>query len=75
MPTSNPEKAQKELSWSSTRTIRESIENTYRFLSQKRKKEGSLEKSRVIHFVPYFPPHSGGVEMYAKEWAENYTKE
>jgi hypothetical protein len=25
--------------------------------------------------MPYFPPHSGGVEMYAKEWAENYIKE
>ena len=28
-----------------------------------------------MHFLPYFPPHSGGVEMYAKEWAENYVKE
>ena len=30
---------------------------------------------RVIHFLPYYPPHIGGVEMYAKEWAENYIKE
>ena len=28
---------------------------------------------RVLHFLPYFPPHPGGIEMYAREWAENYV--
>ena len=32
------------------------------------------KKFRVIHFLPYFPPHSGGLEMYAKEWAEKYVE-
>ena len=32
------------------------------------------KKFRVLHFVPYFPPHSWGLEMYTKEWAENYVK-
>lgn len=28
---------------------------------------------RALHFLPYFPPHPGGIEMYAREWAENYV--
>lgn len=48
----------RELGWKGTRTVRESIENTYKFLSQKRKKENTAKQSRVIHFVPYFPPHA-----------------
>lgn len=57
-PTSNPEKAMRELGWKGARTVRESIENTYKFLSQKRKKEHNTKQSRVVHFVPYFPPHA-----------------
>lgn len=73
IPISNPEKAERELQWSAKRTIEESIENTWKFLSRVRKQENSHKKPRVMHFLPYFPPHSGGVEMYAKEWVENYV--
>ncbi len=75
IPISNPEKAEKELGWKATRTIEESIKNTYTFLSSIRKIEKNTEKKRVLQFLPYFPPHSGWVEMYAKEWAENYVRE
>ncbi len=75
IPISNPKKAEKELNWKATRTIEESIKNTYIFLSSIRKIEKNTEKKRVLQFLPYFPPHSGWVEMYAKEWAENYVRE
>lgn len=75
IPISNPSKAEKELTWKATRTIEESIKNTWKFLSHVRKQESESKKPRVMHFLPYFPPHSWGVEMYAKEWAENYIKE
>jgi glycosyltransferase involved in cell wall biosynthesis len=53
--------------------LSESIENAYRFLKKKRE-QSTWKQKKVVHFVPYFPPHSGGLEMYAKEWAENYAK-
>lgn len=37
-------------------------------------KSSNKKKPRVIHFVPYFLPHPGWIEMYVKEWAENYVK-
>jgi UDP-glucose 4-epimerase len=37
VPISNPEKAKQELQWEARRTLRESIENSYRFLKEKRK--------------------------------------
>lgn len=59
IPISNPKKAEKELNWKATRTIEESIKNTYIFLSSIRKIEKNTEKKRVLQFLPYFPPHSG----------------
>lgn len=32
------------------------------------------KKSRVAQFVPYFPPHTGGVEQYAADFALNFVK-
>ncbi|NRH20794.1 glycosyltransferase family 4 protein [Candidatus Gracilibacteria bacterium] len=37
-------------------------------------KSSDKKNPRVMHFVPYFLPHQGGLEMYVKEWAENYVK-
>ncbi|MBP9779292.1 glycosyltransferase family 4 protein [Candidatus Gracilibacteria bacterium] len=28
-----------------------------------------MKKIRVLHFAPYFPPHKGGLESHAAEWA------
>ncbi len=75
IPISDPSKAQKELSWEAKRTLDQSVRNAYKFLSNVRQKESHTKKARVMHFLPYFPPHSGGVEMYAKEWVENYILE
>lgn len=61
--------------WKTKRTLDESIKNAYKFLLNVRKNESDTKKSRVMHFLPYFPPHSGWVEMYAKEWVENYIIE
>lgn len=73
IPISNPSKAQKELWWKAKTSLKESIENAYKFLRKKREQAWWKQK-RVVHFVPYFPPHAGWLEMYAKEWAENYTR-
>lgn len=37
-------------------------------------KSSDKKNPRVMHFVPYFLPHQGWLEMYVKEWAENYVK-
>ena len=29
---------------------------------------------RIIQFVPYFPPHTGGVEQYAADLAKNFIQ-
>lgn len=73
-PISNPKKAETELGWTAKVSLRESIENAYTFLKKKRD-QNIWKQKRVVHFVPYFPPHAGWLEMYAKEWAENYAKE
>lgn len=73
LPISNPTKAQKELDWVAKTSLETSIKNAYNFLKRKRE-QGTGKQKRVLHFVPYFPPHAGGLEMYAKEWAENYAK-
>lgn len=73
IPISNPEKAKRELDWSTKIPLEESIKNSYAFLRKKREQANRKQK-RVVHFAPYFPPHPGWLEMYAKEWAENYTK-
>ncbi len=75
IPISDPSKIQREFSWKAKRTLDESIKNAYKFLLNVRKNESDTKKSRVMHFLPYFPPHSGWVEMYAKEWVENYIIE
>lgn len=75
VPISDPSKAQKELGWNATRVLDQSIRNSYKFLMNVRQSEWHTKKNRVMHFLPYFPPHSGGVEMYAKEWVENYALE
>lgn len=75
LPISNPEKAYQELRWKASRTLHESIGNTWKFLSRVRSDVAQKKNPRVLHFLPYFPPHAGGVEMYAQEWAENYTLE
>lgn len=74
VPISNPTKANRELGWKPKRQLVNSIQNAYSFLLHKRKREWHEKKYRVVHFLPYFPPHPGWVEMYAKEWAENYGK-
>jgi UDP-glucose 4-epimerase len=57
-PISNPKKAEKELGWTAKVVLSESIENAYRFLKKKREQTNEKHK-RVVHFVPYFPPHAG----------------
>lgn len=59
IPISNPEKAEKELGWKAQRTVKESISNSYKFLSNVRRRETDAKKPKIMHFLPYFPPHSG----------------
>ena len=75
IPISNPEKAFNDLHWKSKITVKESISNTWKFLQNNRKMVEKEWKKRVVHFTPYFPPHAGGLEMYALEWAQNYVKD
>lgn len=74
IPISNPSKAEKELWWKASIKTFDSMNNTYMFLLNYRKKNENLKKQNVVHFIPYFPPHSWWLEMYTKEWAENYVK-
>lgn len=74
IPISNPEKAERELGWKAKVSTLDSMKNAYNFLLSARKKNEATKRERVVHFVPYFDPHSGWLEMYAKEWAENYVK-
>jgi UDP-glucose 4-epimerase len=59
IPISNPEKAEKELGWKVKISTVDSMKNAYNFLLNTRKKNESTKKERVVHFVPYFDPHSG----------------
>lgn len=74
IPISNPTKAEKELWFKAEISTFDSMKNAYNFLLNTRKKNESTNKERVAHFVPYFDPHSWWLEMYAKEWSENYVK-
>lgn len=33
-----------------------------------------MQKFKVIQFLPYFPPHKGGVETVAEEWGKYFVK-
>ncbi len=33
-----------------------------------------MKKIKVLHFAPYFPPHKGGLETHAAEWANAWIK-
>jgi UDP-glucose 4-epimerase len=59
IPISNPQKAERELGWKSKISTYDSMKNAYNFLLNKRIKTENTKRERVVHFVPYFDPHSG----------------
>lgn len=72
-PISNPSKVEKDFTWKAKTTIQDSIRHAYAFLSRVRGENNPSKWKKIAHFVPYFPPHSGWVEMYVYEWASNYV--
>jgi hypothetical protein len=33
-----------------------------------------MKKINIIQFLPYFPPHKGGLETHADEWGKWWVK-